>query len=92
MRSYARAILCVSVAAEARPESPYPRYERAALEALSGQPERALDDLEAAVSRGYGDGEELGRDEDFAALRGSARFPGARRPLEGVPSPPLPAS
>jgi predicted esterase len=91
-KNYARAILCVSVAAEARPESPYPRYERAALEALSGQPERALDDLEAAVSRGYGDGEELGRDEDFAALRGSARFRALVGRLKASPPPPLPAS
>jgi predicted esterase len=90
-KNYPRAILCVSVAAEARPDSPYPRYERAALEALSGQGERAIEDLEGAVSRGYADGDELARDDDFASLRGSERFRALVDRLKASP-PLLPAS
>jgi predicted esterase len=91
-KNYARAILCVSVAAEARPDSPYPLYERAALEALSGLGERAMEDLEGAVSRGYADGEELARDADFASLRGSDRFRALVGRLKASPPPSAPAS
>lgn len=90
-KNYARAILCVSVAAAARPESPYPRYERAALEALSGQGARAIDDLEAAVSRGYGDADGLARDDDFAALRGTDRFRALVDRLRSGPRPAAPS-
>jgi hypothetical protein len=91
-KNYARAILCVSVAAEARPDSPYPMYERAALEALSGLGERAMEDLEGAVSRGYADGEELARDADFASLRGSDRFRALVDRLKASPPPAVPGS
>jgi hypothetical protein len=91
-KNYTRAILCVSVAAQARPDSPYPLYERAALEALSGLGERSIEDLQGAVSRGYADGEELARDEDFASLRGSERFRALVARLKTSPPPAAPAS
>jgi hypothetical protein len=84
-KNYARAVLCVSVAAAVRPESPYPWYDRAALEALSGERARAIENLEGAVTRGYGDAAELERDEDFASLRGSERFRELVARLKSVP-------
>ena len=86
-KNYARAILCVSVAAAARPASPYPWYERAALEALSGEKTAAIESLEAAVSRGYADAGELERDDDFASLRGSERFRAIVARLKSAPAP-----
>ena len=86
-KNYARAILCVSVAAAARPESPYPWYERAALEALSGERARALENLEGAVSRGYADATELEGDGDFASLRGSEGFRALVARLKSAPPP-----
>jgi len=87
-KNYARAILCLSIAAEARPEDPDPWYDRAALEALAGHGGRAIEDLEAAVARGYADGDALARDEDFAAVRDSAGF----RAIVARLKPPTPGS
>jgi tetratricopeptide (TPR) repeat protein len=82
-KNYERAILCVSIASEVRPESSSVWYDLAALEALAGHPDKALDDLATAVARGYTDGDELARDADFASVRDSKRF---RALLEGVRS------
>ena len=73
-KNWARAILCASLAAEARPDSPAPHYEIAALEALSGRPDRAFAALDRAVALGYRDAGELDRDPDFASLRGDGRY------------------
>jgi predicted esterase len=86
-QNYARALLCVSVAAATRPDSPYPWYERAALEALSGEKSGAIESLEAAVSRGYADAAELERDDDFASLRNSVRFRTLVARLKSAPAP-----
>jgi predicted esterase len=73
-KNWNRAILCAGIAADARPDSPLPRYELAALHALSGRPDRALEELDRAAALGYRDAEALERDPDFAALRSSERF------------------
>ena len=73
-KNWARAILCASIAADARPASPYPHYELAALHALSGHIDRAFDELDRAAALGYGDAGELEHDPDFAPLHGSPRF------------------
>jgi len=73
-KNWNRAILCASLAAEARPDSPAPRYELAALQALADRPERAFDELERAAALGFRDGEALEKDPDFTALRSSVRF------------------
>jgi len=73
-KNWARALLCLAIAAEARPASPDPWYNRASIEALSGRPERAIDALNAAVARGFDDADALSRDDDFAALRGTDAF------------------
>ncbi len=73
-KNWPRAILCASIAAQARPDSPWPPYEKAALEALAGRPERALEALDRAAALGYRDADELEKDPDFAAIRDLPRF------------------
>jgi len=69
-----REILCLSIAAEARPESPYSWYNRAAAYAAGGEREKALDDLSTAVSRGFAQADALESDPDFETLRSDRRY------------------
>src|SRR5262249_49112649 len=85
-KNWARALLCLSIAAETRPASPYPWYNRAAIEALAGRPERALEDLDEAFARGFVDGAALSKDDDFASLRGTEAF--QQRLAKLKPAPP----
>ncbi|HET9793962.1 MAG TPA: hypothetical protein VFS34_05820, partial [Thermoanaerobaculia bacterium] len=73
-KNWTRASLCVSIAANARPDSPWPPYELAAIHALAGRPDRALDELDRAAALGFRDGDALGQDADFASLRDRPRF------------------
>jgi predicted esterase len=87
-KNWDRAILCASIAGEARPDSPAPRYEIAALHALAGRPDRALDELERAAALGFRDGDALEKDPDFTALRGQPRFRGLVDRLKTAPAAP----
>ncbi len=49
-------------------------YNLAAAQARAGNRRRALESLEKAVAAGFKDREQLLADEDFASLRGDARF------------------
>jgi len=89
-RNWSRAIFCASIAADVRPESPYPRYELAALQALAGRPDRALDELEKAVALGFRDAQEIGSDRDFDSLRASSRFTGLVARIRAAPAPAVP--
>ena len=73
-KNWTRASLCVSIAADARPDSPWPPYELAAIHALAGRPDRALDELDRAAALGFRDGDALRQDADFASLRDRPRF------------------
>ncbi|MGH9388299.1 MAG: tetratricopeptide repeat protein, partial [Vicinamibacteria bacterium] len=52
-----------------RPDSWVPPYNLACLEALEGNPDEALRQLEASVARGLDDPDLLGSDADLASLR-----------------------
>jgi hypothetical protein len=49
-------------------------YNLAAAQARAGNRRRALESLEKAIARGFGDREQLLADEDFVSLRGEAKF------------------
>ena len=69
-----RELLCLSIAVEARPESPAVWYRRAAALAAAGQRAKALEDLSRSVEKGFAIPESLETDEDLASLRSSERF------------------
>jgi mannose-6-phosphate isomerase-like protein (cupin superfamily) len=58
-------------------DAPVVRYQLACVEALAGNRERALDELENAVSREPRLAESAQDDEDFASIRDDPRFPRA---------------
>jgi quercetin dioxygenase-like cupin family protein len=58
-------------------DAPVVRYQLACVEALAGNRERALDELENAVSREPRLAKSAQDDEDFASIRDDARFPAA---------------
>ena len=73
-RDYARAAALLRVAVEIHPERWDPWYNLAAAEARAGRKRPALAALEKAVAAGFRDARHLAVDEDFATLRGEARF------------------
>ena len=87
-KDWTRALLCLSIAAQARPASPGPWYDRAAIEAIAGRPDRAIESLNEAVARGFDDAAELAGDADFATLRGTE---GYRRLVARLKPPPPPS-
>jgi mannose-6-phosphate isomerase-like protein (cupin superfamily) len=58
-------------------DAPVVRYQLACVEALAGNRERALDELENAVSREPRLAESAQDDEDFVSIRDDPRFPRA---------------
>jgi predicted Zn-dependent protease len=56
------------------PENPTIRYNLACSLALTGQTQKALRELEAAMRRGFNDFRLLKQDEDLASLRGEPGF------------------
>jgi hypothetical protein len=58
-------------------DAPVVHYQLACVEALAGNRERALDELENAVSRGPRLAQAAQDDEDFASIRDDPRFPAA---------------
>jgi hypothetical protein len=58
-------------------DAPVVRYQLACVEALAGNRERALDELENAVSREPRLAKSAQDDEDFASIRDDPRFPRA---------------
>lgn len=58
-------------------DAPVVRYQLACVEALAGNRERALDELENAVSREPRLAKSAQGDEDFASIRDDPRFPAA---------------
>lgn len=58
-------------------DAPVVRYQLACVEALAGNRERALDELENAVSREPRLAKSAQEDEDFASIRDDPRFPQA---------------
>jgi quercetin dioxygenase-like cupin family protein len=58
-------------------DAPVVRYQLACVEALAGNRERALDELENAVSREPRFAKSAQNDEDFASIRDDPRFPAA---------------
>ncbi len=71
---HARAAVALSVATEARPETPYLWYNLACARARSGSRGPALDALEQAVALGFDDRDLMASDEDLKSLRDEARF------------------
>ena len=70
----AHARLMLSVAVEIDPEEPRVYYNLASAEARSGQPRRALRELDRAVARGFRNFDRLEGDPDFARLREDSEF------------------
>ncbi|MGH9440666.1 MAG: TPR end-of-group domain-containing protein [Thermoanaerobaculia bacterium] len=73
-KNHAREILCLSIAAQARPDSPIVFYRLAEARAVAGDREKALDDLAAAVEKGFSLPDVLEGDEDLSSVRSSPRF------------------
>lgn len=69
-----RELLCLSIAIEAKPDSPAVWYRRAAALAAAGERARALEDLSRSVEKGFAMPESLETDEDLASIRSSDRF------------------
>jgi predicted esterase len=92
-KDYDRAVFMLSVAAEIRPESPWPWVQIAAAQARKGKAGRkpALDALRKALEKGLDDPTVLENEKAFADLR---QDEGYRQILEQVrqkaPSPPAP--
>lgn len=82
-RDFPRAILALSVGAEIRPENATVWYNRACAEARAGQKKKSLEDLRAAVARGFRDRAEIERDTDLESLRAEPEF---RALLESLPA------
>jgi dienelactone hydrolase len=79
---HARAAVALSVATEARPETPYLWYNLACARARAGSRGPALDALERAAALGFSDRELLASDEDLESLRDEARFQALRASLD----------
>ena len=73
--NHAREILCLSIAAEARPDSPSVFYRRAEAYAVAGDREKAFADLSAAIQKGFDRADVFETDEDLASIRADGRFP-----------------
>ncbi len=73
-KDFARATLALSVASEIHPENATVRYNRACVEARAGQKKKALEDLRAAVARGFHDRAAMETDGDLESLRGDPEF------------------
>jgi len=71
---HARAVVALSVATEASPETPYLWYNLACARARSGSRGAALDALEKAVALGVSNRELIASDADLESLRDEARF------------------
>ncbi|MFT5292227.1 MAG: tetratricopeptide (TPR) repeat protein [Planctomycetota bacterium] len=63
------------------PDDPTVNYNLACSYALLGQPEDALDSLEAALDFGYDDGVHMVQDEDLKSLHAHPRFQSLLRAL-----------
>ena len=73
-KNHGREILCLSIAIEAKPESPNGFYRRAEAYAVANEREKAFADLSAAVQKGFDRADYFEKDEDLTSLRGDARF------------------
>lgn len=73
-REYRLAAAALTVATEIHPDRNTTWYNLAAAHARAGDRRPALDALAKAIELGYGDGEHLLRDADFASLRDEPRF------------------
>jgi predicted esterase len=82
-KNFARAILCLSVAAEIRPERPSVWHDLAAAHALAGDTGEAIVNLRKAISAGFADVAALEEDPDFKALREDLRFKEIVEALKG---------
>jgi hypothetical protein len=67
----------------AEKDAPVLHYQLACVEALAGNQERALDELDVAVGSAERLATSAQTDEDFASIRDDPRFPTAPRPLAG---------
>ena len=85
---HARAAVALSVATEARPETPYLWYNLACARARSGSRGQALDALEKAVTLGFTNRALMATDEDLKSLRDEARFQALVAPPDQDGSPP----
>jgi predicted esterase len=73
-REYALAAAVLGVSITIHPDRWPAWYNLGAAQARSGDRRHALDSLEKAVAAGFKDRSQLLSDEDFASLRGEARF------------------
>jgi hypothetical protein len=85
---HARAAVALSVATEARPETPYLWYNLACARARAGSRGPALDALERAAALGLSNRELIASDEDLESLRDEARFQALVASPEGAEPPP----
>jgi predicted esterase len=87
-RDFTRAIFFLTVATEIRPESPWVWYDRACAYSRSGDQRRALQDLRAAVEKGFRDRDHMAGDPDLAPLREEPAFQELLRAMpEVTPTP-----
>jgi predicted esterase len=84
-KEFNRAILALSVATEIQPENARAWYSRACAEARAGQKRKALEDLRAAVAKGFRDRRGIEENGDFDSLRGDTEF---RSIVESLPAEP----
>lgn len=66
---YPRAILCLSIAAQAKEKSPDVWYGLASVYALMGDKKNAVNSLNRAIDFGFGDLQALQQDSDFESIR-----------------------
>jgi dienelactone hydrolase len=85
---HSRAAMALSVALEARPESPHLWYDLACARARGGSRGQALDALEKAVALGLANRELVASDDDLKSLRDEARFQALVAVLDEGGSPP----
>lgn len=83
--NFSRAILCLSVAAEAKPDRASTWYNLAALHALAGRPNKALENLRTAIEKGFRDADSLSKDSDFSSMSAGPEFRKIVEELKAAP-------
>ena len=66
--------MCLEIAAQAAPPSPYISYDLARAQALNGQKKKALRSLQTAVEEGFNDVDQVDGDRAFESLRAEADY------------------
>lgn len=81
-KKYGEAVSSLERAIELGGGTPVDFYNLACAYALSGQPDRSLDNVERAIGAGFRKRAQYESDPDLAALRGLPRFKALMQPLE----------